>query len=69
MISRGGSGGYEAEISMKPGQLTRFNFFADLSGGSSGDAYIFHLSQSDADGLVQGGLTIVMVASSDNAKA
>ena len=69
VISGGGPGGWEAAISMEPGQLSRFNFFADLSGASSGDAYIFHLSQSAADGRVQGGLTIVMVASSDDAKS
>lgn len=55
---------YEAQIKMEAGQLTRFDFFADLSGGSTGDVYIFHLSQSDADRQVQGGLTIVMVLSS-----
>jgi len=53
---------YDAQIEMRPGQLTRFNFIADLSGSDFGDAYIFHLRQIGEDKRDQGGLTIVMVA-------
>lgn len=58
----GGRRSYEAQIKLRPQQVTRFNFQADLSGGSFGDAYIFHLTQNGADGRAQGGLTIVMVS-------
>ena len=54
--------GYEAKIQLKRGQFTNFTFMADLSKASFGDAYIFHLTQTGADGHAQGGLTIVMIA-------
>jgi hypothetical protein len=54
--------GYEAKIQLKRGQSTNFTFLADLSKASFGDAYIFHLTQTGADGHAQGGLTIVMIA-------
>src|SRR5437762_10963720 len=53
---------HDAQITLKPGQFTRFRFVADLSGAEFGDAYIFHLRQIGADKYDQGGLTIVMVA-------
>jgi hypothetical protein len=33
-----------------------------LTGGQTGDIYIFHLRQIGADGHDQGGLTLVMIA-------
>lgn len=53
---------YEVDALLRPGQLTTLNFTADLSGASFGDAYIFHLTQSGADGRVQGGLTAVLLS-------
>ena len=61
-ILAGGKRYYEAGILLAPGQVTRFNFFADLSGSEFGDAHIFHLTQSSATRQREGGLTIVMVA-------
>ncbi|HKO63539.1 MAG TPA: hypothetical protein VJV03_20410 [Pyrinomonadaceae bacterium] len=58
----GGPRRYEATIKLDPGQLIRFNFSADLSGGKFGDAYIFHLTQVGSDRYEQGGLTLIMVA-------
>jgi hypothetical protein len=53
---------FEAKVNLRPGQLIHFNFGADLTGAALGDAYIFHLTQTGADGSPQGGLTVVMLA-------
>lgn len=53
---------HDAQINLNPGQFTRFDFIADLSGAELGDAYVFHLRQIGADKRDQGGLTVVMVA-------
>lgn len=53
---------YETRIKLRPGQITTLTFEADLSDASFGDAYVFHLTQSDADGRVRGGLTAVMLS-------
>src|SRR5262249_54921821 len=52
---------YEADVQLRPGQVAVVNFEADLSGTSSGDAYMFHLTHVRDDGRVIGGLTLVGV--------
>jgi hypothetical protein len=52
----------ETRVNLRPGQLIHFHFGADLTGAALGDAYIFHLTQTGADGSPQGGLTVVMLA-------
>ncbi|MDQ3918366.1 MAG: hypothetical protein M3348_07795 [Acidobacteriota bacterium] len=61
-LGTSGPPGFEAKVSLRPGQLIHFHFSADLTGAALGDAYIFHLTQTGADGSPQGGLTVVMVA-------
>jgi hypothetical protein len=52
----------EVKLNLRPGQFIHFHFSADLTGAALGDAYIFHLTQTGADGRPQGGLTVVMLA-------
>jgi hypothetical protein len=52
----------EAKVNLRPGQLIHFSFGADLTGAALGDAYIFHLTQTGADGSPEGGLTLVLVS-------
>jgi hypothetical protein len=58
----GGHPSFEARVELAPAQFTHIEFVADLSGGQLGAGYIFHLTQTGADGHPQGGLTLVMVA-------
>ena len=53
---------FEARVELAPAQLTHIKFVADLSGAHLGAGYIFHLTQTGADGHPQGGLTLVMVS-------
>jgi hypothetical protein len=55
---------FEATIKLAPSQLIKFKFFADLTGTTPGDFFIFHLTQTGGDSRVpsQGGLTVVMGA-------
>jgi hypothetical protein len=57
----GGHPSFEAKVELAPAQLTHIKFVADMSGGHLGAGYIFHLTQTGADGHAQGGLTVVMV--------
>jgi len=54
---------YEADVEMKPGQITQINFNTDLSRGQQGDAYIFYITHARSDRQVIGGLTFVAVIS------
>jgi hypothetical protein len=63
LLGKKGQPSYEAQIQLKPAQITRFSIGADLSKSSFGDAHFFHLTQVGADARVQGGLTVVMVVS------
>jgi hypothetical protein len=53
---------YTAKVNLARGAFVTFSFGADLSPAKLGDAYVFHLTQTGADGRPQGGLTIAMVA-------
>jgi hypothetical protein len=53
---------FEARVELAAAQLTHIKFVADLSGAHLGAGYIFHLTQTGADGHPQGGVTLVMVA-------
>ena len=61
-ILTAGPPSYEAFLTLRPAQVIRFNFFADLAGSAFGDAHIFHLTQTGPGNQRQGGLTIVMVS-------
>ncbi len=52
----------EADLPMRAGQTTSLLFRPDLSRATPGDAYIHHVTQTGADGRLQGGITIVTVA-------
>lgn len=52
---------YDAEIVLEAAQAMQFRFVADLSATKLGEAHIFHLTQTNADGQAQGGLTVVML--------
>jgi hypothetical protein len=51
---------FDAIVKLAPVQLIKFKFFADLTGTTAGDFFIFHLTQVGPDNRVQGGLTVVM---------
>jgi hypothetical protein len=53
---------FEAKIELAPAELIHAEFVADLAGANLGAGYIFHLTQTGADGHAQGGLTVVMIA-------
>ena len=53
---------YEAQVTLKAAQVTRFAFIADLTASALGEAYIFHLTQVGANLRPQGGLTVVVLA-------
>ncbi len=51
-----------AEIALRPGQLTTFDFLTDLENVEFGDAYIVHLThigQNEKERFLRGGLTLV----------
>jgi hypothetical protein len=50
-----------SEVQLEGRQFIVFRFAADLSGGKLGEAHIFHLTQADAGGRVEGGLTVVVL--------
>jgi hypothetical protein len=51
---------FEAQVNIKPGQLSLYQFATDLDGSEPGDAHIFHLMHLEQERIL-GGLTIVMV--------
>jgi hypothetical protein len=53
---------FEAKIELAAAELIHAEFVADLAGAHLGAGYIFHLTQTGADGHAQGGLTVVMIA-------
>ena len=53
----------EADVQLKPGQVTTFNFEADLSNGEIGDAFVFYVTHLRPDNQEIGGLTVVGVIS------
>src|SRR5262249_33717688 len=53
---------YTVKVKLGRGAFSNFAFGADLSPARLGDAYVFHLTQAGANGRLQGGLTIAMVA-------
>ena len=61
-ILAGGKRSYAATLSLPAAHVTNFNFSADLSGASFGEAHIFHLTQTGPDHRVQGGLTVVLIS-------
>lgn len=52
---------YEVRGRLKPDEDNQLRLTADLSQSQKGDAHIFHVTQSGADGRPQGGLTVVAV--------
>jgi hypothetical protein len=54
---------YEADVQLKPGQVTSFDFVADVSSGQPGDAFIFYLTHLRPDKQEIGGITLVGVLS------
>jgi hypothetical protein len=53
----------EADVQLQPGQVTTFNFEADLSNGEIGDAFVFYVTHLRPDNQEIGGLTVVGVIS------
>jgi hypothetical protein len=56
------AGGTSGRVVIAPGVFSKFDFTADLSGATPGDAYIYHLSQVNGQGQPYGGLTVGIVA-------
>jgi len=44
---------------LEPRQVHQLTFLADLKGAPSGEACIFHLTQTSFNGSAEGGLTLV----------
>jgi hypothetical protein len=42
-------------------QVAHIDFIADMTGAQAGDAFIYHLTQTDLSGHPQGGLTLVLL--------
>lgn len=55
---------FEAQVNIKPGQVSYYRFVTDLDGSELGDAHIFHLVHME-QGRVLSGLTIGMVHTGD----
>lgn len=53
---------FKARVKLSPEKIYRSHVTADLSRSQPGDAHVFHVSQAGADGRVQGGLTLVVLA-------
>jgi len=51
---------FEAEVTLT-NHVVHLDFIADLTGTQAGDAFIYHLTQTDTAGHPQGGLTLVLV--------
>ncbi len=51
---------FDANVAIKPGQLSIYRFVTDLDGSEPGDAHVFHLMHMEG-GRVLSGLTIVAV--------
>ncbi len=52
---------FEAEVTMKPGEVSSFNFATDMEKANYGDAHIFHLRHIASNKRVLGGLTVIAV--------
>ena len=50
------------KVQIGPKAFTTFDLTVDLSGAKAGDAHIYHLTQTTAQGQPDGGLTVVVVA-------
>ncbi len=57
----GKAGGTHARVMIPPNFSAKFNFTADLSGATPGDAHIYHISQVNGKGDPWGGLTVAIV--------
>jgi len=51
---------FEGEVTLT-NHVAHLDFIADLTGTHAGDAFIYHLTQTDTGGHPQGGLTLVLV--------
>ena len=51
---------FEGQVTLT-NHVAHINFIADLTGTQAGDAFIYHLTQTDTHGHPQGGLTLVLV--------
>ena len=51
---------FEGEVTLT-NHVAHIDFIADLTGTQAGDAFIYHLTQTDTGGHPQGGLTLVLV--------
>jgi len=51
---------FQGEVTLTT-QVAHIDFIADLTGTQAGDAFIYHLTQTDTGGHPQGGLTLVLV--------
>lgn len=54
-------GGITGAAVLPPQHFAKFNFTADLTGATVGDAHVWHISQVTAQGQPYGGLTVVVV--------
>jgi hypothetical protein len=50
---------FQARIVLQEQPVTQLTFGADLKGAAAGEACIFHLTQTSANGAAEGGLTLV----------
>lgn len=51
---------FQGEVTLTT-HVAHIDFIADLTGTKAGDAFIYHLTQTDTAGHPQGGLTLVLV--------
>ena len=51
----------QAAVALQPRFFSTFTLAVDLTGTHSGDAHVFHLTQKNAKGQFDGGLTVVFV--------
>ena len=51
---------FQGEVTLTT-HVAHIDFIADLTGTQAGDAFIYHLTQTDTGGHPQGGLTLVLV--------
>lgn len=52
---------FESRVELEPDQVTNFTFNLDLSNAVKGKGQIYHFSQTNQAGVLQGGLTLVVV--------
>ncbi|MEK6257038.1 MAG: hypothetical protein AABP62_00335 [Planctomycetota bacterium] len=56
-----GNPSFEAQIALASRKVTPLTFLANLTGAKTGEACVFHLSQTSVKGSAEGGLTLVVV--------